>query len=141
MRAIDSVIASYPHAGNHRQTHPITSVNSTQPATKTLRGLQCPICPYVTSRPWKSDLKRHTDTHSVENRKWFCAGVPEEHAHEYDGLDISKTRWCEKSGRMMVGGCGTSFSRKESYKRHLERQGQRCQGDLRGIWFEGAMTN
>ncbi|KAH9831371.1 uncharacterized protein C8Q71DRAFT_300687 [Rhodofomes roseus] len=75
----------------------------------------CSYCPFSTKR--KGDLERHVRTHFALSRgqEWVCCGVPEE-----DALELTRDSY-EYGSRRMVGGCLKSFSRHDSYLRHLKK--------------------
>ncbi|TFY63571.1 hypothetical protein EVJ58_g3184 [Rhodofomes roseus] len=78
--------------------------------------LHCePDRPFSTQR--KGDLKRHVLTHFAHSRgqELICCGVPEEDAPELVGERY------EHGGRRMVGGCLKTFSRRDSFLRHLRK--------------------
>ncbi len=72
------------------------------------------------------DLRRHIRTH-YEDRIWACIGVPfdpanKEHMpHAGDDLLVIK-------GVVMLGGCGTIFTRDDAYVRHRHISHRGCRG-------------
>ncbi|KAH9919858.1 uncharacterized protein B0H18DRAFT_1026489 [Fomitopsis serialis] len=73
----------------------------------------CSHCDFLTRR--KGDFERHVRTHFALSRgpEWVCCGVPEEDAPGHAGGSY------EHGGRRMVGGCMKTFSRRDSFLRHL----------------------
>ncbi|KAJ3557653.1 hypothetical protein NM688_g1357 [Phlebia brevispora] len=109
---------------------------------------KCTICKYEPPRNCKAEMARHMNTHTYEERTrlyghdWFCCGVPVSRAEDFGIKDTSKARtWENMSGTMgnklMVGGCGQSFVRRDSYRRHLNGKRCKCVGDARGDWVPG----
>ena len=109
--------------------------------TELWNGLRCtvPGCNYsVESR--RPDLLRHIQAHF--ERKWVCCGIPLAEAAK-SGADVEslkgdKVYWSDQAGRMMTGGCGLMFARKDAYKRHLKRRDVNgkavCTGDADAEW-------
>lgn len=110
-------------------------------------SLQCKVCGLKSTT--KSDARRHTISHTrvadvaCHGRHWFCCGVPLRLAKQYHVRDTSNARiWAETGDELMVGGCGTSFSRKDAYTRHLRltaraRHGKKCKGAPDADWMIG----
>ena len=104
---------------------------ATPSAAPVANGRRCPKCSYTLPaghRGWPSDFKRHMATHSPRaSRRWFCCGVPANQANKH-GLDATSRKWRGKLNMVTVGGCGKSFSRRDSYKRHLGRESGKVGG-------------
>lgn len=132
-----------------RKTLSSTSKQARHPTSPRPRNLQCPLspedcvlvykngafrcpvknCRYVPpSSRRKMDVRRHFETHrsQLNKQRWVCCGVPVEHAAEYGIEDVSDAY--EWRGYLMVGGCQDGFSRRDSLKRHLEKQ--KCVGHM-----------
>lgn len=113
---------------------------------------RCPVCKYEPPRNCKAEMARHMNTHTYEERlrlyghEWFCCGVPVEKAKEFGIEDVSDARtWDDMSNlmgnKLMVGGCGQSFVRRDSYRRHLNGKRCVCVGDAKGEWVPGNMRD
>jgi len=74
-----------------------------------------------------ADLERHMETHSSQ-MKWVCCGIPKELARQRGIMDAEEA--LEFNGRMMVGGCWSGFSRKDSLRRHVINEKNGCLGEL-----------
>ncbi|KAH9831379.1 uncharacterized protein C8Q71DRAFT_782259 [Rhodofomes roseus] len=75
----------------------------------------CRHCSFSTTR--KGDLERHERTHFAHicDPELVCCGLPEEEAPVHQGVPY------EYGGRRMVGGCMKTFSRRDSFLRHLKK--------------------
>jgi hypothetical protein len=102
--------------------------------------LECQNCDYVCKPARQVAFERHVDQHyrNVVSPKGpvLCCGVPvaQRDLPQYRGKvspDASEKRFY---GQKMVGGCGKSFSRPDSLKRHLDMPHGPCFGDLLGDW-------
>lgn len=111
---------------------------------------RCSICRYEPPRNCKAEMARHMNTHTYEQRTrmhghdWFCCGVPVARAEEFNITDVSDARTWEDmnslmGNRLMVGGCGQSFVRRDSYGRHLNGKRCVCVGDSKADWVPGNM--
>lgn len=88
-----------------------------------------PVCDHVQNNRSVSELKRHIDTHrrSMEPEKWTCRRVGIDGAHLHgirirQGMteeEFVEAGWYMFEGRLMIGGCLNTFSRKDALKRHL----------------------
>ncbi|EIN12933.1 hypothetical protein PUNSTDRAFT_118585 [Punctularia strigosozonata HHB-11173 SS5] len=87
----------------------------------------CPHCPFVQQNRRRPDLNRHINTHMRSNN-WVCCGVPVAYAAEYGIGPTAKQ--VEFKGRMRVGGCFKTFSRRDALKRHVDNRSIGCIGDL-----------
>jgi len=90
----------------------------------------CPYCKWVQRNHRTPDLKRHIRTHTRFGRpaQWVCCGVPLKDAGRYDlPKDAAPYNW---QGKMMIGGCGKEFSRRDALKRHLDNEHITCVGDM-----------
>ncbi|KAI5983454.1 hypothetical protein EDD15DRAFT_1866283 [Pisolithus albus] len=90
----------------------------------------CPYCNWVQRNHRTPDLKRHIRTHTRFERPalWVCCGVPLKDAERYTLPEGAEPyNW---KGKMMIGGCGREFSRRDALKRHLDNDHITCIGDL-----------
>lgn len=90
----------------------------------------CPYCKWVQRNHRTPDLKRHIRTHTRFERPalWVCCGVPLKDAERYTLPEGAEPyNW---QGKMMIGGCGREFSRRDALKRHLDNDHITCIGDL-----------
>ncbi|TFK79549.1 hypothetical protein K466DRAFT_505368, partial [Polyporus arcularius HHB13444] len=103
---------------------------------------KCPHCPHVQHNRRGPDLRRHIATHTKQ--QWVCCGVPLIDAKALgvpfvDGVlanGLGVTIWVF-DGIVMVGGCRTTFSRRDAYGRHLKRETGRCWGDMGALYQPG----
>ena len=59
-------------------------------------------------------------------------------AEDFGINDTSGARTWEHTGeKLMVGGCGTTFARRDAYSRHLKTKAGTCFGDSKGVWVPG----
>ncbi|KAF7793559.1 hypothetical protein EIP86_004673 [Pleurotus ostreatoroseus] len=92
---------------------------------------KCPLCKYEQANHRVPDLKKHYNLHFREyyaKRKgddWVCCGIPVALAADFGLMNMYRVE--QVGHRMMVGGCGQTFSSKDNYRRHLEKA--RCLGD------------
>ena len=108
--------------------------------TGELSELRCPV-PGCGKRSQRvPDLRRHIKSHKhwLEPNKWTCCGIATEEAHLY-GIEIAQGATREElieggayvfEGRLMVGGCMTTFSRRDALKRHVDNPNFPCVGDM-----------
>lgn len=90
----------------------------------------CPYCKWVQRNHRTPDLKRHIRTHTRFERpaQWICCGVPLKDAGRHALPEGAEPyNW---QGKMMIGGCGREFSRRDALKRHLDNEHITCVGDL-----------
>ena len=90
----------------------------------------CPHCKWVQRNHRTPDLKRHIRTHTRFERpsQWVCCGVSLKDAGGHDlPEDATPYSW---NGKMMIGGCGKEFSRRDALKRHLDNEHMTCIGDM-----------
>lgn len=114
--------------------------SNTTPLFLDRNDFQCPYCEHYQSNRRRPDLIKHIKTHlqmQEPDADWVCCGVPMEKAALYKDKDISRVESFGKTGMLMVGGCGKTFTRKENYNRHLKRL--QCVGDVNGWWLPGNM--
>ncbi|KAI0717029.1 hypothetical protein C8Q76DRAFT_590800, partial [Earliella scabrosa] len=94
---------------------------------------KCPHCPYIQHNRRVPDLKRHIATHTRASNEvlWVCCGVPVVEAHKRGVPEevVREEPAFEFAGRLMVGGCRKTFSRRDALTRHLRREQGRCYGD------------
>ncbi|KAI0754208.1 hypothetical protein C8Q80DRAFT_1068147, partial [Daedaleopsis nitida] len=90
---------------------------------------KCPYCPHVQHNRRRPDLRRHIATHTrrADGTTWVCCGVPLTSAHMF-GIRAHEEAVCVFNGIQMVGGCMTTFSRRDSLVRHLKNAEGRCVG-------------
>ncbi|KIY44318.1 hypothetical protein FISHEDRAFT_77522 [Fistulina hepatica ATCC 64428] len=103
--------------------------------------LLCPCCAYVQKKLSKRNLEmtdylRHVALHKRDDSRpdlgVWCKGVLLSEAHKWDVPSSSEPRlWL---GKMRIGGCFHSFSRKDSLLRHL--RGGSCVGAALGALDE-----
>ena len=104
---------------------------------------RCPVvgCGHVQRNQRIPDLKRHILTHGRwrEPEKWICCGVGTDRAHLYEGLNIRQGMTDEEcieagaylfKGRLSIGGCKQTFSRRDALKRHLDNPDLPCVVDM-----------
>ncbi len=61
-------------------------------------------------------------------------------ASQYGIKHIGDAKVLPETGVVMIGGCGTKFSRKDAYSRHLRESKKKrrgCVGDTNGSWVPG----
>ncbi|KAI6039339.1 hypothetical protein EDC04DRAFT_2895420 [Pisolithus marmoratus] len=110
-----------------RNVQAIPGTVSTGPKTN---PWACPHCKWVQRNHRTPDLKRHIRTHTRLERpaQWVCCGVPLKDAEWYTLPEGAEAyNW---QGKMMIGGCGREFSRRDALKRHLDNDHITCIGDL-----------
>lgn len=108
------------------------------PTLEELSDYVCPVCEHYQVNHRMPDLLRHVDVHwTQERRHWYCCGVPVSEAARFGIKDLSGAEYDEDIKRMMVGGCGTPFARKDAYKRHLGLCTNHCVGDVSAEWVPG----
>ena len=103
---------------------------------------RCPVasCGYIQHNRRKPDLRRHVATHErwKEPNQWICCGVGVDRALLH-GMEMREgmtdDEWIEAGayiyeGRLMIGGCGGGYARRDSLKRHLDHPKYLCVGDL-----------
>lgn len=103
------------------------------PSPSALKGANrwaCPHCDFVQKNHRMPDLKRHIRKHYPA--KYVCCGVPVEEKDVYGAKETGPPM--EYNGRMMVGGCMQSMSRRDALKRHIDNKNVSCVGDLDGDW-------
>ncbi|EGN98363.1 hypothetical protein SERLA73DRAFT_138752 [Serpula lacrymans var. lacrymans S7.3] len=90
----------------------------------------CPHCSWVQRNHRTPDLKRHIRTHTrfQQPALWVCCGVALELSGPY--VIPEDAQPYDFQGRMMIGGCGKEFSRRDALKRHLDNHNITCIGDL-----------
>ncbi|KAI0717021.1 hypothetical protein C8Q76DRAFT_616902 [Earliella scabrosa] len=102
---------------------------------------ECPHCPYIQHNCRVPDLKRHIATHTRASNEvlWVCCGVPvvEAHTRGIPEEVVREDPAFEFAGRLMVGGCRKTFSRRDALTRHLRREKGRCFGDAFAIYQPG----
>ena len=110
-------------------------------------GSRCPVPGCDNSKvDWRTpDLKRHIETHGgwIEPDKWTCCGVGVDRIHLYrkdlkQGMseeELVNAGAYEFKGRLMIGGCMGTFSRKDSLKRHIDNDNNLCIGDMRFYYY------
>ncbi|KAI0712391.1 hypothetical protein C8Q76DRAFT_484707 [Earliella scabrosa] len=102
--------------------------------------MHCRWCSHVQDNGRKLDLERHERTHFREPDLWICVGMPIDSAEA--------TAWCANTkstdatlrdchGRMFVGGCGRSYSRRDCYQSHLAKTKGKCIGDPYAAYHQG----
>lgn len=92
---------------------------------------KCPECSYVQRNHRKPELKRHIATHNPENALFVCCGVPlmEARSRGVPETVLANEEVFEFRGLHTVGGCWTTFSRRDAFMRHLRRERGKCFGD------------
>ncbi len=89
-----------------------------------LETMSCLRCGRKTKRI--PDLRRHIRTH-YKDRIWACIGVPFDPANkehtQHTGDDLLAIK-----GVVMLGGCGTIFTRDDAYVRHRHLSQRGCRG-------------
>ena len=115
--------------------------------TKGKFSSRCPVvgCNHVQKNRRIPDLKRHIETHNRWRKpeKWVCCGVGVDKAHLYDkrikqGMSDDERIEAgayEFRGRLMIGGCMKTFSRRDALKRHLDNHRIPCIGRMRSYCF------
>lgn len=110
-------------------------------------NLQCPVpgCGHIQGDKRGSDLRRHIRTHGRwrEPEKWVCCGVGIDKAHIYcEGIsqDMTDKERIKAGaymfrGRLMIGGCMMTFSRRDSLKRHVDNPDIPCAGHMDSYFF------
>lgn len=103
---------------------------------------ECPVpgCEYIQDNHRVPDLKRHIETHDRWRRpdRWICCGVETDVAHLYrEGItqgmsdeEYTKAGAYLFRGRLMVGGCMKTFSRRDALKRHVDNPNIPCVGNM-----------
>ena len=97
-------------------------------------------CEYKQDNHRVRELRRHIEIHErwMEPDKWTCCGVGMDVAHLYDvGLEegmpgeefIGAGAYIFR-GRLMIGGCMGTFSRRDALKRHVDNPKINCVGDM-----------
>ncbi|RPD60258.1 hypothetical protein L226DRAFT_616775 [Lentinus tigrinus ALCF2SS1-7] len=129
------------------QVGPSTSAEAqavSEPVTPAARGStnpwKCPHCPFVQWNRRGPDFRRHVATHtgSRAEKVYLCCGVPLIEAAEHGVPDeVANGEVWEYEGLFMVGGCRRTFSRKDAYLRHLNRQAGKCFGDPQAPYQPG----
>ena len=133
--ASEKVGAEYtPHPSKRPRSSPpsrnVQAVPGTVSASQKNNPWACPYCKWVQRNHRTPDLKRHIRTHTRSGRpaQWVCCGVPLKDAGRYDlPEDAAPYNW---QGKMMIGGCGKEFSRRDALKRHLDNEHMTCVGDM-----------
>lgn len=110
-------------------------------------GFQCPAsgCGYKQGNRRSPEFKRHLITHGrwMNPGKWTCCGVGIGSAHLY-GLDVRQEVTAEErfragayifKGQWMIGGCMTTFSRRDALKRHIDNRNIPCVGNMKTYSF------
>ena len=68
----------------------------------------------------------------------MCCGVPVFDAREHGVPEqVIHEEAFEFEGMFMVGGCKTTFSRRDALSRHLRRENGRCFGDAFALYQPG----
>jgi hypothetical protein len=105
-------------------------------------GLHCHVvgCDYIQKNERIPDLRRHIATHGrwMKPDKWICCGVGTDRAHLHKtGISQGMTDGeCVEvgayvfNGRLMIGGCMKTFSRRDSLKRHVDSSKNECVGHM-----------
>ncbi|KAF9819490.1 hypothetical protein IEO21_02098 [Rhodonia placenta] len=88
------------------------------------RPMICPICPQKLRWVRKHDVWRHLASHAGLGR-WICCGVP---VVDASLLGIDNTSQAHELE--YVGGCMKDFSRRDAYKRHLNKKNIGCIGSM-----------
>ncbi|PCH42877.1 hypothetical protein WOLCODRAFT_164073 [Wolfiporia cocos MD-104 SS10] len=81
---------------------------------------KCPVCG---ASP--NNITRHMNTHDPQ-RAWVCCGIPLEEwraSANPSAEELRRTRTHMYEDRVMVHGCMQEFHRKDSYMRHLPKNG------------------
>lgn len=127
----------FPRAAPPRSKQVLTTLEQTDvSSSSTLKGANrwaCPHCDFVQKNHRMPDLKRHIRKHYPTN-KYVCCGVPVEEKEKYGAKETAAPM--EYNGRMMVGGCMQSMSRRDALKRHIDNKNVTCVGDLEGDWHQ-----
>ena len=124
----------------YRRNAPPRNLQCEGPVSYTNTGsdFRCPVvgCDHTQENRRIPDLKRHILTHRrlVEPEKWICCGVGMERAHLYrEGIkqgmtdeERIKAGADEFGGRLTIGGCMKTFSRKDALKRHVDNSKGHC---------------
>ncbi|KAF5315319.1 hypothetical protein D9619_006993 [Psilocybe cf. subviscida] len=94
----------------------------------TMYDWKCPLCDWEQGNHRMPDFKRHIKTHlrldTETGHGHFCEGVPVEKANLYNIPEDAEAY--EFNGRMMIGGCMKSFSRRDARKRHFKKVNNTC---------------
>lgn len=138
---------------NPRRSHPykrITPPRNLQCGdaallARTESEYRCFVCGYEQENRRIPDLRRHIETHDRwrEPEKWICCGVGVDRAHLY-GKGIKEGMTDEECigagasvfrGRLMIGGCMRTFSRRDALKRHVDNPKISCIGHMDSYGF------
>ena len=134
----------------HRRSHPYKQPNHSRNFQRRdgarlinkASEFQCPVagCDHTQKNRRIPDLKRHVATHDrwIEPEKWTCCGVGMDRAHlcgQWITAGMSKEEQIkagayEFKGKLMVGGCLNTFSRRDALKRHVDNPKISCVGDM-----------
>jgi hypothetical protein len=131
-----------PYASGSTRTKPRSKQVSGVPNynAKNARGdFCCEICPKVFKPAKRADWVRHVRTHYRDTEvggQYCCCGIPVEQIFlpeyaERISLSVPVETY---NGKLMIGGCGRYFSRRDALKRHLMRTSKHCVGDVDGDW-------
>ena len=101
---------------------------------------RCPYCTYTQKSKRKPDFDRHVRTHISGAPGYVCCGLPLAAARKAGvPAALCDAAEAERGADAFVGGCGETFGRKDTYRRHLRnvRQKGRCFGNPEGHWHLG----
>ena len=110
-----------------------------QPQLQQQKTHRCPICDRTFGRD--AELQRHAKrcdaSHPDARKTWACCGLPLAHPTTARRIPqgvrdaLPRRAW---GGRIMVGGCGVTFTRKDAYQRHLNNREGVCWGEPDEEW-------
>ena len=139
----------------HRRSHPYKHPNHSrnfqrQDGARLINKaseFQCPVvgCDHTQKNRRIPDSKRHVVTHErwIDPEKWTCCGVGMEKADWYGqgntvGMEKEeqiKAGAYEFKGKLMIGGCLNTFSRRDALKRNVDNPEILCVGDLDSYFY------
>ncbi|TFK27967.1 hypothetical protein FA15DRAFT_665716 [Coprinopsis marcescibilis] len=103
-------------------------------------NFKCPECGYLQNNRRMPDYKRHLRTHirpsnTDESNGWWCKGILFDAFLRLPEKDQTRIRnRCNKGepftfgGKLRIGGCRSTFSRRDALKRHLSNAKSSCVG-------------
>lgn len=98
----------------------------------TTAASKCPLCSYRSRQCRLPDLRRHYESHFVEESlEYVCCGVRIDRVEEYSAVAAVEGDVYLHKGEVRIGQCWKVCSRSDALKRHLDDSATKCTCDVR----------